>query len=71
MGFRFHVYSYKRGTIVNMEQIEQMSTDTCMLRNGMRLEFSRRERASIRNAYSNYLFTRLSERKGFGGEVPL
>lgn len=60
-----------RGTIVNMEQIEQMSTDTCMLRNGMRLEFSRRERASIRNAYSNYLFTRLSERKSFDREVLL
>lgn len=58
-----------RGTIVNMEQIEQMGVDTCMLRNGMRLDFSRRERSSIRAAYDNYLFTRLSEPKGFDGEV--
>ena len=58
-----------RGTIVNMEQIEQMGVDTCMLRNGMRLDFSRRERSSIRAVYDNYLFTRLSEPKGFDGEV--
>lgn len=58
-----------RGTIVNMEQIEQMGLNSCMLRDGTRLEFTRRERGAIRAAYDNYLFSRLSQRKGFGGEV--
>lgn len=58
-----------RGTIVNMEQIEQMGVDACMLRNGVRLEFSRRGRAFIRAAYDDYLFSRLSGRTGFDGEV--
>lgn len=60
-----------RGTIVNMEQIEQMGNDTCMLQDGTRLEFSRRKRAEVQATYDNYLFTRLSQRKGFGGEVVL
>ena len=58
-----------RGAVVNMEQIEQMGLDSCMLRDGTRLEFTRRERGAIRAAYDNYLFSRLSQRKGFGGEV--
>lgn len=58
-----------RGTIVNMEQIEQMGADACVLRSGIRLDFPRRERGTIRNAYDNFLFSRLSQRKGFGGEM--
>ena len=58
-----------RGTIVNMEQIEQMGIDSCMLRDGTRLDFTRRERGAIRAAYDNYLFSRLSQRQGFDGEV--
>lgn len=52
-----------RSTIVNMEQIEQMCADTCMLQDGTRLEFARRERGRIRSAYNDYLFTRLDEQK--------
>lgn len=58
-----------RGAVVNMEQIEQMGIDSCMLRDGTRLDFTRRERGAIRAAYDNYLFTRLSQRQGFDGEA--
>lgn len=58
-----------RGTIVNMEQIEQMGIDSCILRDGTKLDFTRRERTAIRAAYDNYLFSRLSRRQGFDGEV--
>lgn len=58
-----------RGTIVNMEQIEQMGTGSCLLRDGTRLDLPRRERGAIRAAYDSYLFTRLSRRQGFEGEV--
>lgn len=58
-----------RGTFVNMEQIEQMGVDTCILRSGIRLDLPRRERTAIRAAYDNFLFTRLSEKKGFDREV--
>ena len=56
-------------TIVNMEQIEQMGTGSCMLRDGTRLDFPRRERGAIRAAYDSYLFSRLCGRQGFDGEV--
>lgn len=55
-----------RSTIVNMEQIEQMGVDSCILRNGTRLEFTRRDRTTIRAAYDNFLFARLSGRRSFG-----
>ena len=55
-----------RSTVVNMEHIEQMGADSCMLRNGVRLEMARRDRTAIRAAYDNFLFARLSERCGFG-----
>ncbi|MGN1249147.1 MAG: LytR/AlgR family response regulator transcription factor [Candidatus Spyradocola sp.] len=58
-----------RSTVVNMEQIEQMGADSCMLRNGVRLEMARRDRTAIRAAYDNFLFARLSERSGFGTGV--
>ena len=58
-----------RGTLVNLEQIEQMGMDSCILRSGIRLEFPRRERSVIRAAYDNFLFARLAERKGYDGEV--
>lgn len=54
-----------RGTLVNMEQIEQMGVNTCIVRSGVRLELPRRERTAIHAAYDNFLFTRLSERTGF------
>ncbi len=48
-----------RSFIVNMEQIEQMGMDTCLLRDGSQLDFARRERGAIRAAYDRYLFDRL------------
>ncbi|MCD7844126.1 MAG: LytTR family DNA-binding domain-containing protein [Clostridiales bacterium] len=53
-----------RSCIVNMEQIAQMGTDACILQDGTRLEFARRERAAVRAAYSNYLFACLNRRGG-------
>ncbi|MCD8328680.1 MAG: LytTR family DNA-binding domain-containing protein [Ruminococcus sp.] len=53
-----------RSTIVNMEQIEQMGTESCILRDGTRLEFARREQQTIREAYNNYLFDRLNNQNG-------
>ena len=58
-----------RSTIVNMEQIEQMGVDSCILRNGTRLEFTRRDRSSVRAAYDDFLFSRLSDRRTFGTGV--
>lgn len=58
-----------RSTIVNMEQIEQMDVDSCILRNGTRLEFTRRDRNTIRAAYDDFLFARLSGRRTFGTGV--
>lgn len=58
-----------RSIIVSMEQIEQMGVDACILKDGTRLEFARRERSAIRAAYDNYLFTRLSEPKDSVREV--
>ena len=56
-----------RSTIVNMEQIEQMGTVDCIMRNGARQEFTRRDRNAIRTAYDNFLFARLSGKQEFGG----
>ncbi|MCD8025780.1 MAG: LytTR family DNA-binding domain-containing protein [Clostridiales bacterium] len=50
-----------RSTIVNMEHIEQMGTNACVLHDGTRLEFARRERTAVKTAYDNYLFDRLSK----------
>ncbi len=56
-----------RSTIVNMNFIEQMGTDTCVLRDGTRMEFPRRERGRIRAAYDDHIFTRLSEQHNMDG----
>lgn len=53
-----------RSVLVNMEQIEQMSVDDCLLKSGVHLDFARRERAAIRAAYDNFLFQKLNEQKG-------
>ncbi len=49
-----------KGVIVNMEHIRQLSQEYCILGDGTRLDISRRERPSVRAAYDEYLFTRLS-----------
>ena len=49
-----------RGVIVNMEHIERMGTDCCILRNGSRFFLAVRERSAICTAYSDYLLDRFS-----------
>lgn len=58
-----------RSTIVNMNYIEQMGTDTCVLRDGTKMEFPRRERGRIRAAYDEHIFSRLSEQTESGREA--
>ena len=47
-----------RGVIVNMDHIERMGTDCCILRTGGELFLAARERNVIRAAYSDYLLDR-------------
>ena len=47
-----------RGVLVNMEHIERMGTDCCVLRNGSRFFLAVRERSAICAAYSDYLLDR-------------
>ena len=54
-----------RGIVVNMDCIEKMGMNTCVMRNGIRLPITIRQSASIRAAYDNYVFDRLSKRKDF------
>ena len=54
-----------RSTIVNMEHIEQMNAVDCVMRDGSRQEFTRRDRNTIKAAYDNFLFARLSGRCSF------
>lgn len=54
-----------RGIVVNLDYIEQMRTDVCIMRDGTRLPIAVRQSAAIRAAYDNYVFDRLSRRKGF------
>ena len=49
-----------RGIIVNMDHIERMGTDSCILRTGSQLFLAVRERNVIRAAYSDYLLDRHS-----------
>ncbi len=51
-----------RGTVVNMEHIEQMSPNTCILRSGKRLAVTGRKHGEVQAAYNDFLFSRLSER---------
>ena len=48
-----------RGVIVNMDHIERMGTDCCILRNGSRFYLAVRERSAICAAYNDYLLDRL------------
>lgn len=54
-----------RGILVNMDYIVQMGMDTCVLLDGSRLPIAVRQSSAIRAAYDNYVFDRLSRRKGF------
>ncbi|MCC8102801.1 MAG: LytTR family DNA-binding domain-containing protein [Clostridiales bacterium] len=52
-----------KGTIVNMEQIRTMNKDYCLLRDGTKLAFTRRERVAIRNTYDQFVYARLFEKE--------
>ncbi|MCD8338293.1 MAG: LytTR family DNA-binding domain-containing protein [Lachnospiraceae bacterium] len=52
-----------RGTIVNMEHIRQMNKEYCLLDDGKKLDFSRRMREAIREAYEAYLFSQLPDKR--------
>ncbi len=58
-----------RGILVNMEHIEQLGANTCILRNGARLAVTIRKHNSIQAAYNDFLFSRLSERNKWGKEA--
>lgn len=49
-----------RGLVVNMDYIERMGTDRCVLENGAELFLASRDRGAIRAAYNEYLLSRLS-----------
>lgn len=57
----------QRGLIVNMAYIDRMESDGCILRNGIRVLFSRKSRAAIRSAYDDYAFAHLSRRRSLRG----
>ena len=52
-----------RGVVVNMEHIERMGTECCILRNGSRFFLAVRDRSAICAAYNDYLLDRLSRRE--------
>ena len=53
-----------RGVIVNMEHIERMGTDCCILRNESRFFLALRKRSAICAAYNDYLLDRYSSQIG-------
>lgn len=53
-----------RGVIVNMDHIERMGTECCILRDGSQLFLAARERHVIRAAYSDYLLDRHTRQTG-------
>ncbi len=50
----------QRGIIVNMSYIEQMGSDSCILRDGTKLLLSRKEKKAIRDTYTEYAFRNIS-----------
>lgn len=56
-----------RGVIVNMDYIEEMRPDRCVLRNGQELFLAVRERGTITAAYQDYLLDRVSRNKKEAG----
>ncbi len=53
----------QRGIIVNMEFIEWMQYEQCVLRNGQTVLLSRKERAKINKMYDDYIFKRMQFEK--------
>lgn len=52
-----------RGVLVNMDFIEEMRADRCVLRDGRELFLAVRDRGTICAAYQDYLLDRFSRRK--------
>lgn len=59
-----------RGIVVNMDCIEQMGTDRCVLLDGKEFFLAVRERSAICAAYNDYRLEQLSRQNGFGGMGP-
>ena len=55
----------QRGVIVNADFIERMQRDVCVLKNGVQIMLSRKDRDEIRAAYDDFIFFHLSGRTGF------
>ena len=56
-----------RGILVNMDYIERMGTDCCILRNGSRFFLASRRRNAICAAYHDYRFDQLSRQDSVQG----
>ncbi len=54
-----HFLELNRSTIVNMEYIERIGRDFCVLRDGTRLEIARRRSMDIQAAYDEYVFEQM------------
>lgn len=67
-GLNKNFMELNRSTIVNMEYIEQIRRDSCVLRDGTRLEIARRRSADIQAAYDEYVFKRMEDRLRASGE---
>ncbi len=52
-----------RGIIANGEYIDSMASDSCVLKNGQTVLFSRKEKAAIKAAYNDYVYRRLAGRE--------
>lgn len=55
-----------RGLLVNMDYIESMNGASCVLRNGREVLLSRRNRKEIKEAYNDFMFSRLLSGNGAG-----
>ncbi len=53
-----------RGIIVNMDYIDEMRTESCVMQNGQELFLAVRDRGTISAAYQDYLLDRLFRRGG-------
>ena len=59
-----------RGVMVNMDHIQRMGTESCILRGGRELFLATRDRNAIRAAYNDYLLDRLAPAVGAEGVRP-
>ena len=55
----------QRGIIVHADYIERMSSGSCTLKDGTQILLSRKNMHQIRQAYEDYIFSHLANRKGY------